>query len=172
VLDPLKRYRSRRNFERTTEPDAGLGAASTVLTFVIQKHAATRLHYDLRLELDGVMLSWAVPKGPSFDPKDKRMAVRVENHPIAYNAFEGTIPPKQYGAGSVILWDRGTWIPIGNPRLGLKAGKLVFILRGHKLAGVWELVRIAKAEDRQEPWILFKKRDAYARLNPTSAIRR
>ncbi|MEO5737797.1 MAG: DNA ligase D, partial [Variovorax sp.] len=134
-------------------------------TFVVQKHAASRLHYDFRLELDGVMLSWAVPKGPSFDPKEKRMAIHVEDHPISYSSFEGTIPPKQYGAGTVIVWDNGTWEPIGDPREGLAAGKLVFRLHGQKLEGIWELVNIAKGGERQEPWILFKKKDEYAQTH-------
>jgi bifunctional non-homologous end joining protein LigD len=129
----------------------------------VQKHAASRLHYDFRLELDRVMLSWAVPKGPSFDPKEKRMAIHVEDHPISYSSFEGTIPPKQYGAGTVIVWDNGTWEPVGDPRAGLAAGKLVFRLHGQKLEGLWELVKIAKGGERQEPWILFKKKDEFAK---------
>lgn len=161
--DPLARYRTKRDFGKTPEPSGEVGRAGPALAFVVQKHAATRLHYDFRLELDGVMLSWAVPKGPSFDPTDKRMAVQTEDHPISYNSFEGTIPKGQYGAGTVLVWDRGTWEPVGDPREGLAAGKLVFTLRGHKLAGLWELVRIAKPGDRQIAWILFKKRDAYAR---------
>jgi bifunctional non-homologous end joining protein LigD len=109
------------------------------------------------------MLSWAVPKGPSYDPRDRRVAMHVEDHPISYNTFEGTIPANQYGAGSVIVWDRGTWTPIGDPRKGMEEGKLVFALHGQKLAGQWELVRIRKPGERQDPWLLFKKRDAYAR---------
>jgi bifunctional non-homologous end joining protein LigD len=129
----------------------------------VQKHWATRLHYDFRLELDGVLLSWAVPKGPSFDPAEKRLAMHVEDHPVAYGSFEGTIPPKQYGAGKVIVWDNGWWAPVGDAKAGLAAGKLVFELHGQKLAGRWELVRIRKAGEKQDPWILFKKRDAWAR---------
>ena len=161
--DPLKPYRTKRDFAKTPEPRGEVGAEGAELAFVIQKHAATRLHYDLRLELDGVMLSWAVPKGPSYDPQDKRVAMHVEDHPISYNTFEGTIPPNQYGAGSVIVWDRGTWTPIGDPRKGMEEGKLVFSLHGQKLQGQWELVRIRKPGERQDPWLLFKKRDAYAR---------
>ena len=161
--EPLARYWSKRNFAATNEPRGGVEASSTELSFVIQKHHASRLHYDFRLELDGVMLSWAVPKGPSYDPKDKRMAIHVEDHPLSYNRFEGTIPPKQYGAGTVIVWDHGTWEPTVDPRQGLKDGKLVFALHGHKMFGLWELVRIAKAGDRQEPWLLFKKRDQHAK---------
>ncbi|HEX3139549.1 MAG TPA: DNA ligase D [Rhizobacter sp.] len=163
AADPLKPYRAKRNFGRTPEPEGDLGLSRGELVFVIQKHAASRLHYDFRLELDGVMLSWAVPKGPSYDPKEKRMAVRVEDHPISYNTFEGTIPKGQYGAGTVLIWDRGTWTPDGDPRAGLEAGKVVFTLRGHKLLGKWELVRIGKPGDRQMAWILFKKHDAFER---------
>ena len=130
---------------------------------MIQKHWASRLHYDFRLELDGVLLSWAVPKGPSFDPKKMQMAIHVEDHPLDYASFEGTIPKKQYGAGTVIVWDRGTWEPVGDPRRGMAEGKLVFRLHGEKLAGLWELVRIAKPGDKQDPWMLFKKKDEWAR---------
>lgn len=163
--DALSTYRAKRNFAVTSEPAAGGRASPHALTFVVQKHAASRLHYDFRLELDGVMMSWAVPKGPSFDPKEKRMAIHVEDHPISYSTFEGTIPPKQYGAGTVIVWDNGTWDPVGDPRAGLAAGKLVFRLHGQKLGGLWELVNIAKGGERQEPWILFKKKDEFARAH-------
>lgn len=167
----LKRYRAKRNFDVTAEPSGAPKAkarpkaakAPKLPSFVIQKHWASRLHYDFRLEWGGVMWSWAVPKGPSFDPADKRMAVHVEDHPLDYARFEGTIPPKQYGAGTVIVWDNGSWEPVGDPEQGMKDGKLVFHLHGQKLAGLWELVRIAKPGDRQDPWMLFKKRDAWAR---------
>ncbi|MEZ2299952.1 DNA ligase D [Variovorax sp. RCC_210] len=161
--DALSVYKAKRNFAVTAEPAEGGVANPHALSFVIQKHAASRLHYDFRLELDGVMLSWAVPKGPSFDPKEKRMAIHVEDHPISYSSFEGTIPAKQYGAGTVIVWDNGTWEPVGDPRQGLADGKLVFRLHGQKLEGLWELVKIAKGGERQEPWILFKKKDDFAR---------
>jgi len=161
--DPLARYWSKRNFALTSEPRGGVAASGNQLAFVVQKHHASRLHYDFRLELDGVMLSWAVPKGPSYDPKDMRMAIHVEDHPLSYNSFEGTIPPKQYGAGTVIVWDNGIWEPAVDPHQGLKDGKLVFALHGHKLIGLWELVRIAKAGDKQEAWLLFKKRDKHAK---------
>ena len=160
---PLARYRAKRDFSITSEPGPERAKAARQLSYVIQKHDATRLHYDFRLELDGVLLSWAVPKGPSFDPKDKRLAVHVEDHPVAYGTFEGTIPKGQYGAGTVIVWDRGTWEPVGDARAGMKAGKLVFRLHGSKLAGLWELVKIAKPGERQEPWLLFKKHDAWER---------
>ena len=163
-MDALLRYDTKRNFDITPEPKAETAARTGgSLSYVIQKHWASRLHYDFRLELDGVLLSWAVPKGPCFDPGEKRMAIHVEDHPVAYGGFEGTIPPRQYGAGTVIVWDRGSWEPVGDPHEGLRAGKLVFKLHGEKLAGLWELVRIAKPGDRQDPWMLFKKRDAWAR---------
>ena len=131
---------------------------------MIQKHAATRLHYDFRLELDGTLKSWAVPKGPSLDPADKRMAVHVEDHPLSYAGFEGVIPPGQYGAGTVIVWDRGSWEPVGDARAGLRAGKLKFRLHGDKLHGGWTLVRMhGHANERQEPWLLIKERDEAAR---------
>jgi bifunctional non-homologous end joining protein LigD len=160
----LKTYREKRNFDITPEPAAGGVANEEERAFVIQKHWATRLHYDLRLELEGSMKSWAVPKGPSFDPADKRMAVHVEDHPISYNSFEGTIPPGQYGAGKVIIWDKGVWIPLEDPHKGYRDGKLKFELRGHKLQGHWTLVRIkSRADERQEPWLLIKEKDGYAR---------
>jgi len=161
--DPLARYWSKRDFAVTSEPRGEVRTSGPALCFVIQKHHASRLHYDFRLELGGVMLSWAVPKGPSYDPSDMRMAIHVEDHPLSYNSFEGTIPRGQYGAGTVIVWDNGTWEPAVDPHQGLKDGKLVFTLHGHKLSGLWELVRIAKPGDRQEAWLLFKKRDRHAR---------
>lgn len=162
--ESLASYWRKRDFSVTGEPrGAQTQSNSAALSFVIQKHAASRLHYDFRLELDGVLVSWAVPKGPSFDPLDKRMAIHVEDHPLAYGAFEGTIPAKQYGAGTVIVWDRGIWEPLSDPNDGLSKGKLVFRLYGQKMAGLWELVKIAKGNEKQEPWLLFKKRDEFAR---------
>ena len=165
---PLSLYRKKRDFTRTAEPSgtaepSAANECAPALTFVVQKHWASRLHYDFRLELGGVLVSWAVPKGPSYDPKKMQMAIHVEDHPLDYAAFEGTIPKKQYGAGTVIVWDRGTWEPVGDAAAALAAGKLVFRLHGEKLAGLWELVRIAKPGDRQDPWMLFKKRDEWAR---------
>src|SRR5438876_9724329 len=144
----LTTYRRKRDFKETPEPK---GKAKTKASrkgplYVIQKHAATRLHYDFRLELDGVLKSWAVPKGPSFDPGEKRLAVEVEDHPIEYATFEGSIPEGQYGAGEVIVWDRGTWSPVGDPHDGLRRGKLEFDLNGEKLQGRWVLVRIHSRE--------------------------
>jgi len=164
---PLELYRAKRDFSATPEPRGDAAPASGGrLAYVIQKHAATRLHYDLRLEHDGVMWSWAVPKGPSLDPADKRIAMRTEDHPIAYNRFEGTIPKGHYGAGTVIVWDRGHWQPAGDPAQGLAHGKLLFTLHGLKLQGQWELVRIKpKDGERGDPWILFKKRDRHARAH-------
>nr|WP_256354731.1 DNA ligase D [Variovorax sp. dw_308] len=160
----MARYWAKRDFGITAEPRGEhVQDREGALSFVVQKHAASRLHYDFRLELDGVLVSWAVPKGPSFDPTDKRIAIHVEDHPLSYGSFEGTIPPKQYGAGEVIVWDRGTWEPVGDPRQGMSVGKVLFKLHGKKLKGLWELVKIAKGGEKQEPWILFKKRDAFAR---------
>jgi bifunctional non-homologous end joining protein LigD len=165
---PLERYNSKRNFDITAEP-AGVVPRKRVegkgeLQFVIQKHWASHLHYDFRLELGGVMVSWAVPKGPSYDPAIKRMAIHVEDHPISYNTFEGEIPKGQYGGGTVIIWDRGTWEPVGDPKEGLAKGKLIFKMHGEKLAGLWELVRIGKPGDKKPPWLLLKKRgDGWAR---------
>jgi len=159
----LQPYFEKRDFDVTSEPTGGK-ATRGALSFVVQKHAATRLHYDFRLELDGTLKSWAVPKGPSLDPADKRMAVHVEDHPIDYASFEGTIPKGQYGAGQVIVWDNGTWEPVGDARAGLRAGKLKFRLHGKKLHGGWTLVRMHGREgERQEPWLLIKERDDEAR---------
>ncbi|MES2383048.1 MAG: DNA ligase D [Pseudomonadota bacterium] len=163
AADPLESYRSKRDFDRTPEPAAG-GRRSKILRFVVQKHDASRLHYDFRLELDGTLKSWAVPKGPSLDPKVKRMAVQVEDHPISYADFEGNIPDKQYGAGKVIVWDRGIWLPAGDASETLKSGKLKFELQGDKLKGHWTLVRMhGKGEERQPPWLLIKEKDDQAR---------
>ena len=161
--DALTEYAKRRDFDQTAEPRAVAGKRRKKLGFVIQKHWASRLHYDFRLELDGVLLSWALPKALSYDPKQKRIAIQVEDHPVDYATFEGTIPAKQYGAGTVIVWDRGTWEPIGNPQEGMVNGKLLFALHGEKLAGQWELVRISKpGEKNQKSWMLFKKKDEWA----------
>jgi bifunctional non-homologous end joining protein LigD len=160
----LSRYWKKRDFGETPEPKGEVARAGKALSFVIQKHAARRLHYDFRLELDGTLKSWAVPKGPSLDPHVRRMAVHVEDHPLTYASFEGVIPPGQYGAGTVIVWDRGEWLPLGDPREGYRKGKLKFELRGEKLNGGWTLVRMHGREDeRQEPWLLIKENDEEAR---------
>ncbi len=162
--EALARYHGKRDFTRTPEPKTGGRKAAGTLRFVVQKHHASHLHYDFRLELDGTLKSWAVPKGPCLDPKVKRMAVEVEDHPLSYADFEGTIPPKQYGAGTVIVWDRGDWLPEGNARRALAAGKLKFELRGDKLKGHWTLVRMhGKPGDRQPAWLLIKEADDAAR---------
>jgi bifunctional non-homologous end joining protein LigD len=163
--DALKVYKSKRNFSITSEPaEGGVPQQAGSRSFVIQKHWASRLHYDFRLELDGTMKSWAVPKGPSYDTRDKRMAVHVEDHPISYNDFEGTIPEKQYGAGKVIIWDKGTWEPLDDPQKGYESGNLKFEMHGHKMHGKWVLVRIkGKGDEKQEPWLLIKEKDDYAR---------
>ena len=159
----LKTYVAKRDFSKTREP-RGKKLAIKGHGFVIQKHAATRLHYDLRLELDGVMLSWAVTRGPSLVPGEKRLAIHVEDHPIEYNKFEGTIPKGQYGGGTVMIWDQGQWLPEGDPRKGMAKGHLDFRLEGEKLKGRWHLVRMSKRPgERQEPWLLIKATDDAAR---------
>jgi bifunctional non-homologous end joining protein LigD len=155
----LEDYRKKRDFSRTPEPPAEVRPAGG-FSYCIQKHAATRLHYDFRLELEGVLLSWAVPKGPSFDPREKRLAMHVEDHPVDYGSFEGVIPEGEYGAGTVVLWDRGRWEPIGDPSLALKKGELKFRLHGEKLAGKWALVRL---KDDPKAWLLVKDKDEHAR---------
>lgn len=162
MTDKLALYKSKRDFKITSEPAEG-GEIGQELSFVVQKHWASRLHYDFRLEWGGVMLSWAVPKGPSYDTADKRMAVHVEDHPISYSSFEGDIPEGEYGAGKVIVWDAGTWHPVGDAEKGLRKGDLKFELRGKKLRGRWVLVRMKKAWSKQEAWLLIKERDEYAR---------
>ena len=162
--DALAVYKAKRDFSITSEPAEGGRPGADALTFVIQKHWASRLHYDFRLELDGTMKSWAVPKGPSYDTHDKRMAVHVEDHPISYSDFEGTIPEKQYGAGKVIIWDKGTWEPEGDPHEGYRKGNLKFRLHGHKMHGNWVLVRMkGRGDEKQEAWLLIKEKDDYAR---------
>jgi bifunctional non-homologous end joining protein LigD len=160
----LEEYRAKRHFDHTPEPAGDAGASPERGIFVIQKHAATALHYDFRLELDGVLLSWAVPKGPSFDPKDKRLAVHVEDHPIDYAGFEGIIPAGEYGGGTVIVWDRGQWEPLGDAHAGLTKGDFKFRLFGGKLVGTWVLVRLKpRGNEKRENWLLIKERDEYAR---------
>jgi bifunctional non-homologous end joining protein LigD len=155
--DPLESYRAKRSVERTPEPAGAVGEAAG-RRYVFHKHAASHLHWDLRLELDGVLKSWAVPRGPSFDQADKRLAVHVEDHPVEYGEFEGIIPEGNYGAGAVIIWDRGTWEPVEDPAEGLRKGKLLFDLHGHKLKGRWTLVKIKKSE---RDWLLIKERDGW-----------
>src|SRR5260370_2513141 len=153
-------YKKKRDVSRTPEPP-GETRPTGGGSYCIQKHAASRLHYDFRLEWGGVLLSWAVPKGPSFDPRDKRLAMRVEDHPVDYGSFEGVIPDGEYGAGAVVLWDRGAWTPVLEPGLALKKGELKFQLHGAKLTGRWVLVRI-KGDD-PKAWLLIKDKDEHAR---------
>ncbi|AZE67016.1 ATP-dependent DNA ligase LigD phosphoesterase module /ATP-dependent DNA ligase LigD polymerase module [Pseudomonas synxantha] len=167
MAKPLSEYNRKRDFEITAEP-AGSSPATkrktSALSFVIQKHDARNLHYDFRLELDGVLLSWAVPKGPSLDPTQKRLAVHVEDHPLSYGSFEGSIPAGQYGAGDVIVWDRGLWQPHDDPHKAYAAGKLKFTLVGEKLSGDWALVRTRlKGSGDKEQWLLIKEKDQQAR---------
>src|SRR5688572_17946310 len=138
----LRQYRKKRDFSVTSEPSGAEPAAAEGHSFVVQKHAASHLHYDFRLEMDGVLKSWAVAKGPSLDPGVRRLAIEVEDHPLAYGGFEGTIPKGQYGGGTVMLWDRGTWHPTEDPHKGLRAGRLKFRLKGKKMKGLWALVRM------------------------------
>jgi bifunctional non-homologous end joining protein LigD len=160
----LEEYQRKRNFDLTAEPPGRVAATATGHSFVVQKHAARRLHYDFRLELDGVLKSWSVPKGPCFDPAAKRLAVAVEDHPIDYGDFEGIIPAGQYGGGTVLLWDRGTWQPVGDAKASLAAGHLKFDLVGEKLRGRWALIRMKprRVEDDRN-WLLVKDRDEHAR---------
>jgi bifunctional non-homologous end joining protein LigD len=167
MTKPLSEYNRKRDFQITAEP-AGSAATgkrkASALSFVIQKHDARNLHYDFRLELDGVLLSWAVPKGPSLDPSQKRLAVHVEDHPLSYGSFEGSIPAGQYGAGDVIVWDRGVWQPHDDPRKAYAAGKLKFTLLGEKLSGDWALVRThLKGSGDKQQWLLIKEKDPQAR---------
>ncbi|MCK6188051.1 DNA ligase D [Pseudomonas sp. EYE_354] len=167
MAKPLSEYNRKRDFEITAEPSGSAPARkhkASALSFVIQKHAARNLHYDFRLELDGVLKSWAVPKGPSLDPSQKRLAVHVEDHPLSYGSFEGSIPPGQYGAGDVIVWDRGVWQPHDDPHQAYAAGKLKFSLVGEKLAGDWALVRTRlHGSGDKEQWLLIKEKDEQAR---------
>src|SRR6188508_382941 len=159
--DRLDAYRAKRSLERTTEPAGTVtqGGDGRGRLFVVHQHAARRLHFDLRLEMEGVLRSWAVPKGPSYDTAEKRLAVLVEDHPIEYGDFEGMIPAGNYGAGAVIVWDRGEWLPVGDPLAGLAEGKLLFELKGYKLHGMWTLVKLKKSE---KDWLLIKERDTWA----------
>jgi bifunctional non-homologous end joining protein LigD len=160
---PLKDYRAKRDFTRTAEPEPEAGAGDGH-AFVVQKHAARRLHYDLRLELDGVLKSWAVTRGPSLSPGEKRLAVRTEDHPVEYLTFEGNIPKGEYGGGTMIVWDRGQWQPDGDPHKGLTKGHLVFALEGARLKGRWHLVRMRpRAGEKTESWLLMKSEDEFAR---------
>src|SRR5690606_37051110 len=158
-LDP---YRKKRDFSRTSEPAGSEGEGGN--RFVVHKHSATADHYDLRLELDGVLKSWAVPRAPSLNPADKHLAVEAEDHPIEYIDFEGVIPEGEYGGGPMIVWDTGTWAPMGDPHADLEKGAFKFRLAGQKLGGGWMLTRLkAKPEDKgKKNWLFFKERDTSA----------
>lgn len=168
----LNDYNRKRNFRRTSEPKGDLKKGRNGRLYVIQKHAAQQLHYDLRLELDGVLLSWAVPKGPSLDPSEKRLAVHVEDHPLEYADFEGTIPEEDYGGGTVMIWDRGEWEPLeDNPKKAYERGKLKFRLRGERLKGVWDLVRFRSKDDEEgKNWLLIKEKDEEARSSEETNV--
>src|SRR5579862_6214777 len=172
----LEEYQRKRDFRKTPEPAGTVRRRrkpAAGLSFVVQKHRATRLHYDFRLELGGVLLSWAVPKGPSLDPLEKRLAVHVEDHPLDYGGFEGVIPKGQYGGGTVMLWDRGTWTPLEpDPAAALAKGALKFRLDGAKLHGAWALVRMGgkAAQEKHENWLLIKERDDAAVSGSAAAL--
>ncbi len=169
MADPLKKYRHMRRFGETPEPSGGTKSRkSEQPIFVIQKHRASHLHYDFRLEMEGVLKSWAVPKGPSYDPTVKRLAMMTEDHPYDYASFEGVIPEGNYGAGNVIIWDAGTWEfmePGDDPVKAINQGKLTFRLHGKKMFGEWALVKIKGRSPKGNEWLLLKHRDQYANAN-------
>jgi len=168
---PLHDYRTKRDFARTSEPAGGDDASPDGRSFVVQKHAATRLHWDFRLEWDGVLLSWAVTRGPSAAVSAKRLAVRTEDHPLDYGTFEGTIPKPEYGAGTVMLWDRGTWAPKGDVEAGLAEGMLKFVLVGARMRGAWVLIRMKpRAGEKRENWLLIKEHDAHETDDPEGLV--
>jgi bifunctional non-homologous end joining protein LigD len=170
----LEKYRKKRNFEISPEPSGRIrptAKAKEPLLYVIQKHRASQLHYDFRLELNGVLLSWAIPKGPSLDPSVKRLAMQVEDHPREYGSFEGVIPEGEYGGGTVMLWDTGTWTPeTEDPESSLKRGDFKFALHGKKLHGSWALVRTKGYGSRADKsWLLIKHRDKFASTKDITA---
>jgi len=163
MTSSLTEYNLKRDFDKTPEPEGGTQRPQESLRFVVQHHSARRDHYDLRLEYNGVFLSWAVPKGPSYNTRDKRLAVRVEDHPLEYRDFEGTIPKGEYGGGTVMIWDEGFWEPNANVEDGLREGVLKFLLRGRRLKGKWALVRLkGKEGDAKDNWLWLKEKDEYA----------
>jgi bifunctional non-homologous end joining protein LigD len=172
MREKLLAYRRKRDFGKTPEPRGSGRDRGGDLAYVIQKHDASHLHFDLRLEVDGVMKSWAVPRGPSINPAVRRLAVQVEDHPLEYNAFEGTIPKGEYGGGTVMIWDRGSWRYGGDDpdprrgiREGLRLGKLEIVLQGRRLRGAWVLVRTPKPGSKAQ-WLLIKQRDRHASDGP------
>jgi bifunctional non-homologous end joining protein LigD len=175
VLDRLKTYRAKRDFTRTAEPAGKSQKSGKKLSYFIQKHAARRLHFDFRLEWNGALMSWAVPKGPSEILGDKRLAVHVEDHPIEYGTFEGTIPKGEYGGGTVLLWDLGSWEPHGDVDEGMEKGKLGFTLHGERLKGDWALVRLHgrdKKNHGRDNWLLIKEKDSVAKSGGKLAVER
>src|SRR5574338_528799 len=158
----LEEYKKKRRFQDTPEPPPKVEKKNQS-RFVVQKHRASHLHYDFRLEMEGVLRSWAVPKGPSLDPADRRYAAHVEDHPLAYGTFEGVIPEGEYGAGPVVVWDRGTWTPKGDPVRDYRRGRLEFRLDGERLQGAWILVRMKGGEHTEKDWLLIKLDDETAR---------
>ena len=166
----LERYWNKRDFKQTPEPRGKVARRAKKLSYYIQRHDARKLHYDFRLELDGTLKSWAIPKGPSLDPADKRLAVHVEDHPMDYGTFEGEIPAHQYGAGTVLLWDRGIWTPDDDPEEGYRKGRLKFHLDGEKLTGGWMLVRMGPPKDEKENWLLIKEDDEASRTGSEALI--
>jgi bifunctional non-homologous end joining protein LigD len=168
MADRLKKYREMRDFGQTPEPAGGAPRKGKLPMFVIQKHHASHLHYDFRLEMEGVLKSWAVPRGPSYDPTQKRLAMMTEDHPYDYGSFEGVIPAGNYGAGNVIIWDTGTWEfiePGDDPVKALNQGKLTFRMFGKKMFGEWALVKIRGRSPKGNEWLLLKHRDKYANAN-------
>ena len=170
---PLSEYQRKRDFEVTPEPSGRpTRAPRKKLLYIIQKHQASHLHYDFRLEWSGVLLSWAVPKGPALDPSLKRMAVQVEDHPLEYGSFEGVIPEGEYGGGTVMVWDRGTWTPaVPDVDAALAKGELKFTLHGQKLRGSWVLVRTKRGSGQKPQWLLIKHRDQYASAEDVEALK-
>jgi bifunctional non-homologous end joining protein LigD len=172
--DRLSDYNRKRDFTRTPEPQGTARKSGGRLRYLIQKHDASRLHYDFRLEWNGALMSWAIPKGPSENPDDKRLAVHVEDHPVAYGGFEGTIPEGEYGGGTVMLWDRGFWTPHQDDvEAALKKGKLGFELHGERLRGNWALVRLrARSAKDKDNWLLIKEKDEHVRRNGRLGVER
>ena len=173
MVDRLETYRAKRDFKETSEPAGSRKTRGKGRKYLIQKHDASHLHYDFRLEHEGVLKSWAIPRGPSVDPADKRLAVRTEDHPLEYGKFEGTIPKGQYGGGTVMIWDEGTWDPIEDPDEGFKAGKLKFEIHGERVQGAFAMIRLRSDTGRKqgkENWLLIKERDAFAKENGGSLV--
>lgn len=156
MSNKLKKYTEKRNFDKTNEPKGKTRKTKKTLKFVVQHHLASKDHYDLRLEWQGTLKSWAVPKGPSYNPKDKRLAIEVEDHPFEYRNFEGIIPQGEYGGGTVMIWDEGVWEPVSNVNEGFKKGTLKFSLKGKRLMGDWALIRMEGSN-----WLLIKEKDEY-----------